>query len=576
MAGSKIAEAFIGLNVDGVTKVSNDLKTVESQFNKSMNSMNSNVLSVGNTMSTKFRQAMLQTSYGVQDFLAVYGTMGLQGALRASINNLGMVATIVQGPVTGGLMAMGLAIGSVLIENLVGGRKKTDEFRGSVDALVQSFKNAKSASEFGAALRKAADVSDVTDAAKANAEIVEGKKNIAELNIQIDDAFKQREKAKALAAAGAVGLGSASMSAEEKSAVALTLKYDDIIAKRKSGFKLSMDENKFLNEVEADGARKLRDADRLRKQVEYRASKVGVTDPETGAFTPGTFDPRTGIIFRNKTKEERKAAAAEAQERSKEFDRLTQARTAMAARMEALERRKSGIPDPLSPEKRAEAVKAEVEALTTERSKIEDEATAAAERTKTARRRLGEREAYSRIIPFPKSKREELEGDVKAAEENEKRLKDKKDSLNARILGLTTGKELPAAETTPGKPLRNSFVDAMKDQIKPAFAPFRKILDELEERKRVIKENVTLSDKDRKEQLELAEKAANAQIKRLRPKGGAGVTDLIGAGDAAQMALLKTDTEGAIKDTEKWSHSSLTELQNINEKLGKMTSGWGP
>jgi hypothetical protein len=52
----------------------------------------------------RLAQSFTQLSYAVEDFLAVYGTMGFQGAMRGAGNNLSMVARILAGPFAGGIM----------------------------------------------------------------------------------------------------------------------------------------------------------------------------------------------------------------------------------------------------------------------------------------------------------------------------------------------------------------------------------------------------------------------------------------------------------------------------------------
>lgn len=52
----------------------------------------------------RLAQSFTQLSYGVEDFLAVYGTMGFAGAMRGAGNNLSMVARILAGPFAGGIM----------------------------------------------------------------------------------------------------------------------------------------------------------------------------------------------------------------------------------------------------------------------------------------------------------------------------------------------------------------------------------------------------------------------------------------------------------------------------------------
>ena len=61
--------------------------------------------------SGKFNQAIGQASFAIEDFMSVYSTMGMQGALRAAGNNLSMMGHILSGPLMGG--AIGLAAGAL-------------------------------------------------------------------------------------------------------------------------------------------------------------------------------------------------------------------------------------------------------------------------------------------------------------------------------------------------------------------------------------------------------------------------------------------------------------------------------
>ena len=64
-------------------------------------------------------RAMLELSRGVEDAASVYGTMGLQGALRASSNNLSQFAAIIH-PMAGVVVGLGTALGTILIPKLFG------------------------------------------------------------------------------------------------------------------------------------------------------------------------------------------------------------------------------------------------------------------------------------------------------------------------------------------------------------------------------------------------------------------------------------------------------------------------
>jgi len=67
--------------------------------------------------SSKAGRAFLELSRGVEDAAAVYGTMGLAGALRASSNNISQFASILS-PAAGAVAGLAVSLGSVLIPKL--------------------------------------------------------------------------------------------------------------------------------------------------------------------------------------------------------------------------------------------------------------------------------------------------------------------------------------------------------------------------------------------------------------------------------------------------------------------------
>jgi len=85
----------------------------------------------------KFSQSFSQLSFAVEDFLAVYGTMGLQGALRASGNNFSMVARIISGPFMGGIIGAAVVGIPLLLKMLDSGEDKANKFADSLERLSQ-------------------------------------------------------------------------------------------------------------------------------------------------------------------------------------------------------------------------------------------------------------------------------------------------------------------------------------------------------------------------------------------------------------------------------------------------------
>lgn len=66
----------------------------------------------------KYLQAVNQLSYGLEDFLSVVGTTGFSGAMRGASNNISMAARTLSGPMTGAVIGVGVAIGSILLPKL--------------------------------------------------------------------------------------------------------------------------------------------------------------------------------------------------------------------------------------------------------------------------------------------------------------------------------------------------------------------------------------------------------------------------------------------------------------------------
>lgn len=64
----------------------------------------------------KLQQSFGQLSFAVEDFMSVYDTMGLRGGMRASANNLSMVARIMSGPLAGGIVGVGAMLLPMLVD----------------------------------------------------------------------------------------------------------------------------------------------------------------------------------------------------------------------------------------------------------------------------------------------------------------------------------------------------------------------------------------------------------------------------------------------------------------------------
>lgn len=80
---------------------------------------------------------ILELSRGVEDAAVSFGTGGLQGAIRGSLNNLTMFATLVGGPLTGaaaGFVAAGISMAATFFKIGQG----SDEAKKSIEAFVEA------------------------------------------------------------------------------------------------------------------------------------------------------------------------------------------------------------------------------------------------------------------------------------------------------------------------------------------------------------------------------------------------------------------------------------------------------
>lgn len=88
----------------------------------------------------KFSQSIGQAAFGVEDFFAGFETGGLKGGLRGAANNFSMVARILAGPLTGGLLGIGLVSLPLVIKMFGEAEDATDDFAESLNKLVEAHK----------------------------------------------------------------------------------------------------------------------------------------------------------------------------------------------------------------------------------------------------------------------------------------------------------------------------------------------------------------------------------------------------------------------------------------------------
>ena len=89
----------------------------------------------------RFMQSFVQLGYGVEDFAAVYGTMGLQGALRASGNNFSMVARIIAGPLYGSIIGAALVAFPLLMKSQKESTELNKKLTESLNEVNEKFRD---------------------------------------------------------------------------------------------------------------------------------------------------------------------------------------------------------------------------------------------------------------------------------------------------------------------------------------------------------------------------------------------------------------------------------------------------
>lgn len=91
---------------------------------------------------TKMNRSILELSRGTEDFMSVYGTMGLTGAIRASSNNLSQFAMVLH-PMAGAVAGFAIALGTALLPQLLKSGDSAAETAKKMDQLKESIKGAR-------------------------------------------------------------------------------------------------------------------------------------------------------------------------------------------------------------------------------------------------------------------------------------------------------------------------------------------------------------------------------------------------------------------------------------------------
>jgi hypothetical protein len=90
---------------------------------------------------TRTNMLLGQMSFAIEDFFAVYETMGASGGFRAASNNLTMVArTLFSSVIVGNAVALGLALGPTLWRYLQGSTEEATKFKDILDGALNSLR----------------------------------------------------------------------------------------------------------------------------------------------------------------------------------------------------------------------------------------------------------------------------------------------------------------------------------------------------------------------------------------------------------------------------------------------------
>jgi len=198
MPGSSVSVSTLNMIVDGSSapaqKALADLEREAERVPRILNEMNP--VRAGTERDTrKFLQAINQLSFGIEDFLTVFGTSGFTGGMRAASNNIGMTARILSPGMTGAIVGVATALGGILLPQLLGWRKETETQNDALERQREILKGLRDEGQQQSELRReneqAAKVKSVEEAEALLLQRREKLKDITDQNRVAQDALNE-------------------------------------------------------------------------------------------------------------------------------------------------------------------------------------------------------------------------------------------------------------------------------------------------------------------------------------------------------------------------------------------------
>jgi hypothetical protein len=465
----------------------------------------------------RFNQALLQASFGAQDFSVMYGPMGLQGALRASVNNWSQVAAIIN-PLQGAFVGLGLTLATVLYPYLLDTGNAADDTAKRMERLAASVQHLQNRAklnvdlfradimpgEFGSSHEGLARQKSVDD------EIAVTKKEIEEERRKLEDMKKLRQPE---------GIGSARVDVGN----------------------MGMDffRGELANAVEAAGGKGINAWGPAIRDL------MGKGAADIGDGLIATFNDKTGqvTVGRARSADELKkinedVAASEARIAEKSNDVLVKERE----RVRIKERLKEVGNKELGEIKRGLAA---TDDLGRKLVQIEENRRAKRKKANEAMDATGTTTAGMKMLDDIDAQADKERRD--AIKEDDKRKKQEANSQFAQTRRL---------------------VGEMRDDIAPAFAPVGRILDQMKERKREIADMENISVEKRQALMAMTDAAGRKQLDELAKKRVApsfsGIAEM---GNRVQLSLMSSGTEQDIRKTAQYAKMTVSQLEKINENL---------
>ena len=193
----ELARAYIAVGVDA-NAVPREMNTAVSaakagskQIAGAMDETNKSMRNAG-FAAGRFGFGLQQASFGVQDFVQVYGQTGLAGALRASVNNFSQVLAIVN-PLAGALGGLALTVGGIYIANMLEGKKKTEETKDAVEELTEALKRARDVADIQISMSRIGSSKDAgTEQQRHGDEVLRLEAELAEIRKQGTAVFEKK------------------------------------------------------------------------------------------------------------------------------------------------------------------------------------------------------------------------------------------------------------------------------------------------------------------------------------------------------------------------------------------------